>query len=277
MLDQLYTYAIPEITIDGEVDPVEIAAFSQTPFDDLDDVYVEKVMTTGRGKVLVGDDTGNTLRYTTDERLFYIGGDGDDDIVVTSTSFTYLSGGEGHDTLSGSGEVVRIEGDGGNDILTGKARYLNEIDGGDGNDRIISTNALFSDLEGGRGDDTIIGGAGNDRIDGQQGNDHIHAGMGDDLLTGGDGSDKFIFDVQNWGDDTITDFDIGVDVISIALATGAQAFGDLSISTQLSPNTATGYQTLISYTDPSDPGMINQITLFNIQASQLSESDFIFV
>lgn len=277
MLDQLYTDAIPEITIDGEVDPVEIAAFSQTPFDDLDDVYVEKVMTTGQGKVLVGDDTGNTLRYTTDERLFYIGGDGDDDIVVTSTSFTYLSGGEGHDTLSGSGEVVRIEGDGGNDILTGKARYLNEIDGGDGNDRIISTNALFSDLEGGRGDDTIIGGAGNDRIDGQQGNDHIHAGMGDDLLTGGDGSDKFIFDVQNWGDDAITDFDIGVDVISIALATGAQAFGDLSISTQLSPNTATGYQTLISYTDPSDPGMINQITLFNIQASQLSESDFIFV
>ncbi|MEO1282995.1 MAG: hypothetical protein AAFV69_14815, partial [Pseudomonadota bacterium] len=69
--------------------------------------------------------------------------------------------------------------------------------------------------------------------------------MGDDLLTGGDGSDKFIFDVQNWGDDAITDFDIGVDVISIALATGAQAFGDLSISTQLSPNTATGYQTLI--------------------------------
>lgn len=278
MLDQIYTYDASKIIVEDVGDVLEIAAFSQTPFDGLDEVYVEKVMTTGPGKVLLGDHSGVVIRYTgSDSRVFYLAGDGDDEISITTNSFTYISGSNGNDTLSGRGEIVRIEGDQGNDIITGKARYQNQLDGGDGNDYIVSLNALYGDLEGGRGDDTIMGGTGNDRIDGQQGNDLIHAGLGDDELTGGDGADKFVFEFANWGRDTITDFDLGVDVLSIAVATGAESFGDLSITTQLSPNTASGYQTLVSYTDPNNPATTNQVTLYNIQASQVTEADFIFV
>ncbi|MCI5095609.1 MAG: hypothetical protein MRY77_04790 [Rhodobacteraceae bacterium] len=47
-------------------------------------------------------------------------------------------------------------------------------------------------------------------MDGGAGNDHIIGDAGDDVLTGGDGADIFVF---AGGDDTITDFAAGEDIL----------------------------------------------------------------
>ena len=53
-----------------------------------------------------------------------------------------------------------------------------------------------------------------DTIDGLAGDDTIIGGLGDDELTGGDGADLFIFRAGD-GDDTITDFTVGIDKIAL--------------------------------------------------------------
>jgi Ca2+-binding RTX toxin-like protein len=62
------------------------------------------------------------------------------------------------------------------------------VSGGNGNDSIIGT-ALSDNLQGGSGNDTINGGAGADRLDGGAQNDSLLGGIGDDTLVGGTGND----------------------------------------------------------------------------------------
>ncbi len=50
-----------------------------------------------------------------------------------------------------------------------------------------------------------IGSAYDDRIFGNDAANRLSGGGGDDVLTGRGGADTFVF-VDNWGDDTITDF-----------------------------------------------------------------------
>ena len=90
------------------------------------------------------------------------------------TNVEKFIGSEGVDTVvTDSNDPVKIEGRGGNDMLTG-----------------------------GGGNDTIDGGAGADMLTGGGGNDTIDGGAGADMLTGGAGNDTFI-----WGNgDTIKDF-----------------------------------------------------------------------
>ena len=71
---------------------------------------------------------------------------------------------------------------------------------------VVSGNSGDNVLSGLAGDDTIIGGGGDDTIDG---------GTGDDELTGGAGADVFRF-APGDGDDTITDFVVGVDTIEFS-------------------------------------------------------------
>ena len=83
--------------------------------------------------------------------------------------------------------------------------------GGDGRDKLSGgkgRDSLFGEadrdkLKGGGGRDTLDGGARRDKIDG---------GRGDDTLTGGAGRDKFLFK-KKFGDDTITDFKEGKDIL----------------------------------------------------------------
>lgn len=70
-------------------------------------------------------------------------------------------------------------------------------------------------LVGRDGDDKLTGLLGNDLLDGGTGNDRIDGGGGDDTLTGSAGKDTFVF-VEGGGNDTITDFELGVDVITFA-------------------------------------------------------------
>ena len=109
----------------------------------------------------------------------------------------------------------------------------NYLDGGDGDDT----------LNGGVGNDTLIGGSGNDslmagigkaidresldfvvgknNLDGGDGNDTLTGGLGNDTLMGGSGADSFRFDAPSQGVDTIKDFSVAADTISVS----ASGFG----------------------------------------------------
>ena len=68
---------------------------------------------------------------------------------------------------------------------------------------VIIENAI-----GGPGRDQIIGNEFINELNGRGGTDTLRGGGGGDRLTGGTQSDTFEFDA-NWGDDTITDFEVG--------------------------------------------------------------------
>ena len=80
-------------------------------------------------------------------------------------------------------------------------------------------------ITGGAGNDSLTGAAGIDTIIGGAGNDSISGGVGADVLTGGDGADTFVIGTNtsptvyasnSANSDTITDFVVGTDKLSIA-------------------------------------------------------------
>ncbi|MCL2924796.1 MAG: calcium-binding protein [Trichodesmium sp. MAG_R04] len=98
----------------------------------------------------------------------------------------------------------------------------NTIIGTNNNDNLIGS--VANDLiYGNRGEDTLLGnngndllygGKGNDIIDGGAGADLIDGNFGDDILIGGVGGDRFNFS-SNDGNNIITDFEDGIDVIGL--------------------------------------------------------------
>ncbi len=87
-----------------------------------------------------------------------------------------VTGGDGHDVLTGDGGVDRLDGGPGDDLL----------DGGAGNDRLAGE--LGSDmLDGGTNDDALDAGAGDDVIRAFNGRDVADAGAGDDEIYSLDG------------------------------------------------------------------------------------------
>ena len=115
-------------------------------------------------------------------------------------------------TAAVSGEELEISG---TDLLLSPelagALGLAELVGADVGDARVD--ALVSLTAGGPpnpgtstdGDDELVGTDGNDFLDGLR---------GDDIYTGGAGADQFVFDLTQ-GVDTITDFEFGVDQISL--------------------------------------------------------------
>ena len=63
--------------------------------------------------------------------------------------------------------------------------------------------------------DYLFGKQGKDHLFGLGGDDFLNGGQGKDQLTGGEGADTFEF-TKGSGKDTITDFEVGVDMIHIA-------------------------------------------------------------
>ena len=70
-------------------------------------------------------------------------------------------------------------------------------------------------LTGGVAGDQLSGGAGNDRLSGGAGRDILSDGAGEDVLTGGADADIFVMTADG-ADDTIMDFEIGVDRIDLS-------------------------------------------------------------
>ncbi len=91
------------------------------------------------------------------------------------------------------------------------------------------------------GNDNLIGGAGNDTISAGAGFDILTGLVGNDTLTGGALGDTFVF-TENNGNDTVTDFEAGSDLLDFSDV--ADALGDLTIQT-------TGGNTVISFADGS--------------------------
>lgn len=171
---------------------VEIVAFS--------DVQIAFHLGSSYGDVLTGDSHGAVLR----DHVFAGAGN---DRVKAGRGDDALFGEDGDDTLFGNGGEDRIQGGTGNDSLNG----------GGQDDRVF----------GQRGDDLLIGGRGDDLLHGATGGDRLIGQKGDDVLTGGGGRDVFAFR-KGHGDDRITDFEIGRDIIEIGK--GASKMSDLSFA-----------------------------------------------
>lgn len=136
-----------------------------------------------------------------------IHGRGGDDFITGGSGQDYLLGGLGDDQISGEAHHDLIAGGLGDDVLYGQTGR-DRLHGDSGNDTIF----------GGVDDDTLFGGDGDDRLIGQ---------AGDDRLTGGRHADTFVF-ASGDGNDTITDFRIGEDVIEIGR--DVHDFGDLGFA-----------------------------------------------
>ncbi|WP_228768546.1 beta strand repeat-containing protein [Shewanella sp. TC10] len=78
-------------------------------------------------------------------------------------------------------------------------------------------NIYFADaiLDGGAGDDVLIGGDGNEILIGGLGDDLLSGGLGDDVMTGGEGNNTFVWNANEIGTDTITDFDTSKDSLDL--------------------------------------------------------------
>jgi Ca2+-binding RTX toxin-like protein len=202
----------------------------------------------GDGNDGLNGNIGNDSLYgeAGNDRLY---GHEDDDVLSGGAGKDYLDGGDGHDQLDGGDGV---------DFLDG-GRGFDSLIGGLGNDT----------LKGRNGDDVLAGGAGNDTVNGGAGNDRINGDEGDDKLVGENGADIFIFQ-QNWGDDTIVDFDIGADTLDLS-ALGLRATGESNqvVFARLSL-ASVGADTRISV------GGSNSILLSGVNSASLSASDFDF-
>ncbi len=147
------------------------------------------------------------------------------DGLIGEASFTYtITDGNGNfDTatatikVGGDEGLRKARGTDGDDIVIG-SRKVDRLYGEDGDDLIIGFKQKDK-IEGGDGSDTIYGYGGNDQIEGGADDDVIYGGDKNDQLwggskgQGGDGAvDTFAFDMTD-GDDTVFDFEAGLDQV----------------------------------------------------------------
>ncbi|MFD0917585.1 calcium-binding protein, partial [Pseudahrensia aquimaris] len=109
---------------------------------------------------------------------------------------------------SSAGDIMKAD-------PNGRARFAG--DGGD--DRLWGSNNT----------DYMRGDAGNDDLRGGSGRDTIHGGTGNDDLRGGSGRDQFRFTEAEFGQDTIHDYQDGLDYLRF-YSDIATAFSDFSVS-----------------------------------------------
>ncbi|MDJ0744705.1 MAG: hypothetical protein QNJ32_15275 [Xenococcaceae cyanobacterium MO_167.B27] len=173
-----------------------------------------------------GDDTikagaGDDTVFGDVGRDHILGDEGNDNIFGNEQEDS-LEGGAGDDTLSGQLGSDSLLGNSGNDSLLGGSGNDtirgNEDDdlvfGQDGDD-VLFGNIGEDELQGGLGNDSLRGGFGNDALFGEDDDDTLEGGGGDDTLIGGAGSDRFDLEL-NFGNDTITDYIVSEDSISVS-------------------------------------------------------------
>ncbi|MDE4192825.1 hypothetical protein PXK42_17360, partial [Phaeobacter gallaeciensis] len=178
-----------------------------------------------------------------------------------------LYGGKGSDTLVGGHGDDELFGRRGDDVLRG-GDGSDILKGGRGHDEIFGRRD-DDVLRGGAGNDTVVGGHGRDTLFGRRGDDDLHGGRGNDTLIGGSGddllsgglhADTFIFG-RNAGNDTISDFGRGSDVVEIS--SGARSLSQIEF-------TQSGGDVLMAFADVT-------VLVENITVSELSMADhFIF-
>ena len=221
-----------------------------------------------------------------------VGGDGKDNLLGGSGADS-LNGGAGADTLAGGGGSDKLFGNAGVDTALFQIKADVSVDlqktgfqnTGDGLDKLESIenvisgagdDALFgngkantlasgggADLLRGMGSaDKLNGGLGQDTLFGGAGADKINGGNGSDTLQGDRGSDIFLF-ASRFGNDTITDFKVGVDLIDLSAIKGVSRLGDI-------------HRHHDAHGDAVADIGVNSITFEGVKWADLSGSDFIF-
>jgi Ca2+-binding RTX toxin-like protein len=162
---------------------------------------------------LAGNAAANTL----------LGAAGDDSLDGGAGS-DWLEGGDGDDlyVVDAAGDrVIEAAGGGIDTVRTALARWTmaEEIE------RLEYTGTGAFAGTGNALDNWIGGGKGADRLLGGDGDDTLAGGLGNDMLTGGAGGDTFVlrFDA---GNDTVADFDTGIDRLLVDVSVRAIGNGD---------------------------------------------------
>lgn len=260
---------------DPDGDSIVISSFTQaengvvTPFSDNRFTYEPNDGFTGTDNftytIIDADGALSTATVTVDVApILFFSGTSEDDILDGTSEIDFINGLEGNDTLRGLENNDRLFGGEGDDTLIG----------GDGDDSV----------HGGDGDDTLIGGNGWDWLVGGAGNDTYNAGAGfDDIYLEGlsrsedrdTDSNTIIFtpssdidillEVRLPDGSMAASFDLQRDVIDVTAfnITAAQALTYL-------------YQHEV-YDAVLDFGDFNQLFLDGIEASDLTEANFIGV
>ena len=175
-----------------------------------------------------------------DDTLF--GGVGNDDMVGDTWADILNDSMGGNDTLEGGDNDDYIVGDAADGIAFGSSGGDDLIDGGSGNDILVGDADNFIDETSSAGDDTLLGGEGDDLLVGDTDGTNEGEG-GDDTLTGGGGNDTFRVTAENNGDDLITDFEVGDDILNIVdlidnVAPGGIGLEDLDDAATITDNGA---------------------------------------
>ncbi|PCH72232.1 MAG: hypothetical protein COC12_06500 [Rhodobacteraceae bacterium] len=255
--------SIPEITIDGYSDPVELNAIffldgdplpeisSPTDWENLYDSVTN--FSAGRGDfrpnqwiafdqifpniteddLIIAPDTGLSYFISAgpgDDRLYGRGGsdslhgDEGNDRVFGGGGDDYVSGGTGNDALFGGNGNDSLNGYLGNDTLRG-GNGDDTLTAGDDRDVLYGQNGRDA-LYGGKGKDQLFGGGSRDKLFGGGGEDVLNGGRGNDQMRGGRGDDTFVF---SNGRDRIRDFKSNgeLDKIDLSGAASISDFADL--------------------------------------------------
>ena len=160
------------------------------------------------------------------------GTNGDDNLTGTSADDVIDALG-GNDTVAGGLGNDELLGGDGDDILRGDLNNDSPQTDIDGGNDTLSGGAGNDEIGGKSGDDRLLGGDGDDTLTGDDGDDFLSGGLGNDVLTGddasgGQGSDTFLLAIGE-GTDTITDFEVGIDIIALA---GGLTFEALTLDSE---------------------------------------------
>lgn len=160
--------------------------------------------------------------YSTATNDLDIGGTRLDDIICGGSGNDSLKGADGNDTIGAADGNDKLKGEDGNDFLLG-GMGDDGVSGGNGSDLVVGNEG--NDVVHGDGDrDYVYGDIGNDRLFGDDGDDYLQGDAGADRLTGGAGADQFEFAPTRDGNgaivpdpdrDIVTDYQQGVDHLSV--------------------------------------------------------------
>lgn len=197
-------------------------------------------------------------------------GEAGNDMLLGQDGIDFLVGGEGNDTLDGGADPDALYGQQGDDLY-----YVDSLQdlvfefAGEGTDTVNSTvgHYMFQYVEilqlaagagdlfgvGNELDNRIYGNEGANMLSGGAGSDTIEGGAGNDTQYGQAGADTFVF-TEDWGFDTIGDFENGLDILDFTgLATaGVHAFPDLTVASLETYTTITFGEDVITFTGFTD-------------------------
>lgn len=248
--------------------------------------YVEFIDGQGNDRYIgsaLNDEIDNTVTYAhADEGTSGINANLQTGVIIdpwgtrdTFKNINVVIGTAKDDSLTSSPDNARMKfvGQAGDDTFVGNSKidaidYRPEVNYGGGAAIVVNlaegwATDGFGDTDTLSGIERVLATSGDDTLIGSASKEQFEGWTGDDMLTGGGGADVFRFR-DDWGFDTITDFQAGDKIRMDDVSDLFDGFEGLSI-------TQDGANTVIKLVDDDS----NSITLLNVDANTLSASDFI--